>query len=278
MKKIVHRASALLVLFLLGVLSPLPASGSTKGSSPSPRDPAVAAPLVHKWIVDRMLKWSPPGRSLFKDAVETKEEGAARYAEIASAAITVAYDPSEDPFVTGPTGRAQSLAILLSLAWFESGFRKDVDLGRGPVARGDKGRSWCMVQVLLGNPDKDGKTSRRVVLTKDGGASIVTDKTKSVGWGGEDLVADRTKCFRVGYRFLRKSFRACPGQAFDDRISVYGAGACLKNWEPSQVRIRHAKRWLALSGPPERDQDVISKIFPSEAPGEKPSPKFALSH
>lgn len=275
MKTTVYRAAALLVFSFLAIVSPSGASEASEAAAGAPRNPSVTVPELHKWVHDRLKKWSPAGRSFIKEAKESKEEGEARYAEIASAAISVVYDPSELPIVEGKDGRARSLAILLALAWFESGFRRDVDLGLGKLGRGDQGRSWCMVQVLLGNPDRDGKTSKRVVLGDNGAISIVTDKSKSTGWGGEDLVADRTKCFRAGLRFLRKSFRACPGQAFDDRISTYGAGACLKNWQPSQVRVRHAKRWLADSKPPMGDQDVISRLFPSKDPSEKPAPKFA---
>lgn len=245
-------------------------------SKPAPRDPTSSVPQLHAWLVDRMKKWSPAGRSFIKDAKETKEEGEARYSEIASAAISVVYDPSEKPIVEGKNARAKSLAILMSLSWFESGFRRDVDFGIGSLGRGDSGKSWCMVQVLLGPPNGSGKTTRRVVLGPDGTVDVVTDKSATLGWGGEDLVADRTKCYRVGMRLLRKSFRSCSGQAFEDRISTYGAGKCLKNWEPSRVRVERAKRWLAESPPPMGDQTVISALFPT-TPTSGPAPKPASS-
>lgn len=235
-------------------------------SPASPPDPRTATPEVQKWVTDRMKKWSPAGRSFLKEAKETKEEGEDRYDGIASALISVVYDPSEEPIVGGKNARSKSLAILMALSWFESGFRRDVDLGLGSLGRGDNGKSWCMVQVLLGLPNKDGKTEKRVVLGPDGDIQIVHDKTASVGWGGEDLVADRTKCFRTGLRLLRKSFNACPGQHFDDRISTYGAGQCFKEWEPSRIRVRRAKRWLAEVPPPMGDQTVISALFPTLPP------------
>src|SRR5262249_9689221 len=105
-------------------------------------DPIVA------WALSIMLGWAPPGRSHIKHAIETPDEGAARYAEVARAAAKVAFDPAEAPIVAGPRARSQSLAIMLSVAHHESGFRRDVDLGLGPLARGS-GVDSCLMQIRV---------------------------------------------------------------------------------------------------------------------------------
>src|SRR6266567_3614595 len=97
------------------------------------------------WALALMISWTPPGKSRLADAVESPEDGKARYAEIARAAAKVAYDPATKPLFAGPKGRAATLALMLSVAWHESGFRKDVDLGVGKHARGS-GTDSCLLQ------------------------------------------------------------------------------------------------------------------------------------
>ncbi len=156
-------------------------------------DPIVA------WALSFMLSWAPPGRSLIKDAIETPEAGTARYAEIARAAASVAFDPESKPLVGGPRARSQTLAIMLSVAYHESGFRRDVDLGIGALARGS-GTDSCLMQIRVGRG------------------------TTEEGWSHEQLVADRDKCFRVGLRLLRRSIGACRSLPPLDWLSAYARG------------------------------------------------------
>ncbi|HED37378.1 MAG TPA: hypothetical protein ENI76_03920, partial [Ignavibacteria bacterium] len=153
----------------------------------------------------------PPGRSYVKDAKETSEDGKIRYGEISNAMISVAYDPSEHPLFIGKYGRAKTLALLASIAWFESGYRRDVDLGLGKLSRGDSGKSWCMMQIMLGRPDPvTGMTRKRVLLTNN---SFKLISRKNPHWdsayGGTDLINNRIKCFRAGLHLIRNSFHAC---------------------------------------------------------------------
>src|SRR5262249_52953536 len=111
-------------------------------------DPIIA------WAVALMISWAPPGKSKIKDAIETAEDGRARYAEIAKAAAGVAYDPNTKPLFGGARGRASTLALMLSVAYHESGYRKDVDLGLGKLARGS-GTDSCLLQIRVGT----GKTT-----------------------------------------------------------------------------------------------------------------------
>jgi hypothetical protein len=231
-----------------------------------------------------MVTWLPPGRSFIKDAIETPEEGKARYERIADAAIAVAYDPDEKPIFGGKYGRAKTLALILSIAYFESGYRKDVDLNLGPLARGDKGESWCMMQFRLGRPSFDGDTKKRVVMDGSGikwySRPVIYEKGRArfkeppeggwPGWGGKALVSDRHKCFTAGLHFIRKSFNSCRHLPIVDRLSVYGAGRCLKNMQGSRIRVVKAQKWLAHSKPPLTDKEVMELLHPDPDPEDAP--------
>lgn len=212
---------------------------------------------IHQWVLNRMLSWNPPGRSLIRDAKESADDGKRRYEEIANTLVSVAYDPKEQPIFSGKYGRARTLALMLSVAYFESGFRKDVDLGVGSLARGDSGKSWCMMQIMLGNPGASGNTKTRISLN---GESYKLTSDPNDGWGGNELVSDREKCFRVGINLLRKSFRSCPQLPIEDRLSVYGAGQCILNMQPSRVRVKKAQDWLKIDVPPLTDKEVLDLL------------------
>lgn len=169
-------------------------------------DPIIA------WALAIMLAWAPPGRSGIKDASETAEAGTARYGEIARDAARVAFDPGERPLVAGPRARSQSLAVLLSVAYHESGFRRDVDLGLGPLARGS-GTDSCLMQIRVGKG------------------------TTPEGWSHADLVADRVKCFRAGFRLLRRSIGACRRLPPLDWLSAYARGQCAVDEPTSHALI-----------------------------------------
>jgi hypothetical protein len=173
-------------------------------------------PIV-AWALAIMLSWAPPGLSRIKDAVETPAAGAARYAEIARAAARVAFDPMERPPVAGPRARSQTLAVMLSVAFHESGFRRDVDLGLGPLARGT-GVDSCLMQIRVGRG------------------------TTVEGYSHADLVGDRDKCFRAGLRALRRSIGACRGFAPLDWLSAYARGQCVANEPTSRALIGPALR------------------------------------
>lgn len=214
------------------------------------------------WSTDRMRIWSSPGKSGYADAQESEIEAIERYQEIAEAASEVAYDPSEAPLYSGSIGRAQTLALLLSIASFESGgFSKNVDLGIGAYANGDHGNSWCMMQVRLStiNPLTN-KTYQRVAL-KDDVIEYTTDPT--VGFGGEDLIADRVACFRVGLHAVRMSFKACAQNIPLYRLAVYTSGKCDTGHTASSLRITRAMNWLSITPPPFEDEIAMGFFNPS---------------
>lgn len=251
-----------LALQLLLHSTPLRAEPSEPSLRPAP---SVAATSLHQWLTDRMLSWMPPGRSYIPEAKETPDEGKARYEKIADAMISVVYDPSERPIFTGKYGRARTLALVASVSWFESGYRKDVDLGTGALGRGDRGRSWCMMQIMLGTPDpKVGSTKSRVFLTQDSFKIVQpNDPRWASAYSGADLVQDRQKCFRTGLHLLRNSFRACRSLSVEDRLGVYGSGRCQAGWQPGRYRVRKAQRWLASGKPPLTDSEALKLLHPA---------------
>lgn len=250
------------ILALAALLTLLP-----KASLAEPASPSFRVTSLHQWVVERMEMWSPPGITYVKDAKETAEEGRARYERIADAAISVSYDPSEKPVFQGEHGRAMTLALLTSIAFEESAFRKDVDSGVGPLSKGDSGRSWCLAQVMMGKAEADGRTRTRVVVGDDGSLRFVKDSSKETGWGGEDLVQDRTKCFRVALRLARMSFASCSGLPVQDRLSMYASGSCDAGSQASRRRVGRAQKWLWRNAPPLRDSEVLDLLL-SPSPGE----------
>jgi hypothetical protein len=226
--------------------------------------PSFRVTSLHQWMVDRILMWSPAGITYYKDAKETYEEGKTRYESIADDILSVSYDPSEKPIFSGQHGRAMTAALLASIAMHESRFRKDVDEGVGPAARGDSGESWCIAQIRMGKPEADGKTSRRVIIGEDG-LRFVNDKSKTIGWGGEDLMSDRKNCIRAAIRIARMSFYTCSKLPVEERLSLYasGDGACVRGRDASKARVSSAQQWLAKRRPPLKDKEVLELLHPS---------------
>lgn len=182
------------------------------------------------WALAFMLTVAPPGPWYG----ESKDETIARYRQIAADAVSVAYEPDVAPLFSGPTGRARTAALMLSVAFHESGFRKDVDLGIGPRARGDSGQSWCLMQIMVGK----GRTVE--------------------GWTGQDLVRDRTRCFRSGLEAIRRSFAVCHGNPQDELLNAYTSGSCSRGGAQSRSRIRSALRWVATHPVPDGDDATVA--------------------
>ncbi len=214
---------------------------------------------LEDWAVDRMSLWQPPGRSSYQNARETPEAGLARYHAIARDVIAVTYDPSEAPLFPGPYGRAKTAATILSMSDFESGYRKDVDTGEGEDARGDGGKSWCLMQIQLGVA-VHGRTAIRI---KTDGPYFAWTTNRSEGWGGEDLVRDRQSCFRAALHIIRQSFAVCSSLPLNEKLSMYASGNCTDGRTASRIRMDQAIRWLAQVAPPLNDKQTLDSITQS---------------
>jgi hypothetical protein len=207
-----------------------------------------------QWCVDKMVQWNPPGRPTYPLANEEIEDTMRRYADIARDAISVIYDESETPLFPDIRGRARTLAVLLSIAHSESGFRRDVDFGLGRSARGDMGASWCLMQVQLGAPIGD-TTPKRIELTNKS-YLFVTDH----GYSGQDLIQDRKLCFRVALRMIRSSIATCKDLPIEERLSNYTSGNCISGKEASRIRMLDAMWWFDHARPPVNDLDILTSL------------------
>jgi hypothetical protein len=165
------------------------------------------------YLVTAMLSWVP----LHAQTAETKDEAMARYESIAQDAAAVAYDDQEAPLFWGPQGRTMTALLMLSVASFESSYRKAVDDGTG---LGDHGHSFCLMQIRVGSG-----------VTRE-------------GWTGQDLVTERGRCFRSALHILRGSFSVCHKLPEEDRMSAYATGHCFENAAVSRTRISRARNYF----------------------------------
>lgn len=183
------------------------------------------------WAVAQMLRWVLP---------EAQHEAhRVRYERIAEDAAKVVFDPAEPPLFAGEDGRLKTLALVLSIASYEGGFADDVDKG---TRRGDQGRSWCHMQINLGEG--------RIVLEGD---EWRWPSKPGEGVGGKELVADRQLCFRVGLHMARASFKRCKN------LSIYTSGQCQKDEPKARARQARAVDFLKKSPPPGVDADYEPK-------------------
>lgn len=188
-----------------------------------------AAPLT-AWLYALMLWLHPPAAAVARThlpaARETVAEREARYWAIAEAVATVVSDPAERPVFAGPEGRARTAALLLGISYLESGWRRDVDLGLGPHARGG-GVDACFLQIRVGR----GRTRE--------------------GWTADELVTDRTKCVRAALRLVRASYGACRGLPREHALTAFAAGRCdsERGQRASAARIAVARRLLEHAPP-----------------------------
>ncbi len=173
------------------------------------------------WLLSVMLSTVPPGKLVRPAAaVETPEEGRARYAQVARTIAEVAFDPAEAPIFRMNGGREQTAALLLAVAFYESSWRRDVDLGIGPSAFGDHGRSCGMWQAHIGKG------------------------TTLEGWTCADLLADRKKAVRAALAQMRRSANACRRKPITEWLNVYASGTCERGAKESRLRVGKALEWF----------------------------------
>ena len=175
--------------------------------------------VLTAWLLSIMLATVPPGRSRRpEEAVESAEAGRARYAAIARAMAEVSLDPAESPLFPGERGREMTALLLLTISLHESHWKRHVDLGLGPHARGGGGRYHCMMQILVKN-----------------------EKTPE-GFTAEDLVKNRHACFRRGLHILQRARRFCDDAGPRAFLNHYASGTCHRGARAA------AKRWKTFDG------------------------------
>lgn len=223
------------------------------------------------FIVALMLAVAPHPRVTYPEAQETPAERTERFNAIAKDVLAVTMDPTEKPLFGGKVGRIKTTMVLLSIALYESAYRKDVDFGQGKHARGDSGRSWCMMQMQMGPLNEEGKTTTRMVLTPEGKVEWISDPKDiryAASLGGEDFVRDRKLCFKAALHMVRMSFGACGQVKPEERLKVYASGSCDKGEHESYVRMSRAAIWSK-----ERPKDITdSDLLPPPKAEDPPAP------
>lgn len=217
--------------------------------------------LFITWLVAFMTQFAPPGRPTWvPEAKETKIEAEARYESIAQDIQTVISE--EEPLFKGPQGRIKTASVILSIMFHESGFRKDVDLGAGKQAKGDGGNSVCMMQLNIGK----GRTFSW--NTKKLRPALPADPPDEVmeGWTAKDVLADRKKCIRAGYRIIKLSFGATSGLPALEWLRVYASGRSDAGSKESRSRMGLALKYFGEHKPDFVDVDFMApvKVIPPE--------------
>lgn len=167
------------------------------------------------YLLSIFVATAPLGRTRPALAAESPDEARARYTEIADAiAETVNESP---PLFKGEKGRVRTALVMASVAYLESGLRKDVDLGLKKGFAGDCGL-W---QFNLGG----GRTAE--------------------GWDCKELTSDRRKAARAALRMMNRSFNACAKYGPDALLRAFASGTCERGVHESKVRLELARRWEA---------------------------------
>lgn len=222
--------------------------------------------LARQWVVNFIEKYAPPGRKVYYDeATETKEEAQERYASLADDLIDTVYDVNTKPIFAGPTGRSQTVSLLLGIMFWETSFRKDVDFGIGEHSRGDHGESWCLMQIKIG----DGRTASWNTRLNRVATPMDDPEDVRPGYSGEELVHDRKLCFSEGLKVVRGSFGVCHDLPLAERLSSYASGSCDKGRDASKKRVNTGIRWFYNSQRFFKDEELIDseKILPIAAKG-----------
>lgn len=199
--------------------------------------------LAVSWAMSIITAVYNPGDKIYyKDAEETVTEAQERVKDIAGDVIEVVYNPETKPLFEGEFGRAKTAALLLAIATNESGFRKDVDFGVGPKARGDGGQSWCLMQLKVGQNRTIpwNFVEDRVPRWNDPKTDIFQ------GYYGFELVTERRLCLSEGLKLMGASMRACRKLPLNQRLAGYVIGSCSnpEGYPGSEDRFAKAFRWF----------------------------------
>jgi hypothetical protein len=212
------------------------------------------------WLYAIMMSISPIDQPHhIPEAQESIAQAKVRYQEIAESIYDVSFDEEVAPLFGGSKGRQRTALTLLAVTYFESGFRRDVDLGIGRrrLARtgwNDFGRSWCLGQVNLG---------KREIMGPDGEYVDASATVTPEGWSGPELVADRGKCLTAVLNAVKRSFGACSKLPQEERLAAYASGRCDTDQgrELSKARMRFARRL-------EAKHPLVLEIVPDPLPSE----------
>lgn len=179
--------------------------------------------------------------------VETYQTGLLRYRTIAEAITELAYDPERD--YDCPAGRLSKL--LLTVAFHESGFRRDVHSGIGPDALGD-----CRYRKVDGEMVKIAGSCRSHCLAQ---LLFPSDKRRKVGGysRGEVIGTDKDstrRCFEVAAGALAHFDDKC-GRRLSCTFGRYGGVTVPSRHAGVKARVR--TYWRLRQAPTKLDEKVL---------------------
>ncbi len=175
--------------------------------------------LLSAWAFSAILALAPSND--YTKKFESETEMKSRYQDIADDLVEAI--SSSKPIFKGDRAELDTAALLIAIAKFESGFRKDIDNG---IVKGDSGRSICLMQINLGN----------------GKVKVGNDEMQS--WYAKDILADRKKCFMVAIEVIRESMKSCKSYKGSDVLSMYTTGTCQANEKFARHRWNLAKNLI----------------------------------
>ena len=207
------------------------------------------------WLASMMMSWIKPSiiletrddsrlaetTAISSVNLETREEMYERFTSIANDAVDTVQE-SGNVFY-GDYAVLRSAWAILGVAHHETRWAKEVDVwtheGTGVIKDG----AWCLMQIQLGKKktylDDDNKTYR-----------MDSHNKTAEGWTGRDLVDDRKKCFKVGYRMIKQSFGACRHKPMELHMAAYASGSCERGHTRSRELVNEM---LGLSRIPPKE-------------------------
>lgn len=212
---------------------------------------------VVAWIFALMSFLAPPEKLTAAPHVqlpgweETLEQRTERYESIAKDIFEVVYDVSAKLPYRGKRGRAQSTALLVAIAFMESGFMPDVD--KGPCYRKGSFRTRC-----------DGGLSAGMWQARLGEGETLLSIHGVDGLKQADLFKDRKTQVRIALHMVNRSFKTCRLLGPEAVLNVYSSGSCSRGQKPASARLALAKRAYAAR-PPTWKEDKEFVIVPLTA-------------
>ncbi len=219
------------------------------------------------WIIAFLIAKVPPGQPQYGGLIETQQETEIRYESVAEdLAEVIANEPS---FYAGDYGLARTATVMLSVAFFESGFSAKVDRG---LLRGDGGRSVCLMQVNVGKGRTSAwnKTTGKWASPADDPADVV------LGWNADELIADRKRCFLAAHRLMRSSIASCSRLGALEGLRAYASGTCKDGSDASRRRMSVAVRWFNGHVPSFSNDDILFSKDLLSSLRFSPDPRFGL--
>ena len=181
------------------------------------------------YLLAAMLAWMPARNQVHR---ETEEETLARYRSIAADVAEVCLDPNEPPVFEGENARVKTALLLLSVAFWESAFRPDVDRGTCKPPECDNGLAVSLWQL---HPE-DGFIFDGDVYTfaRNRTAQWREEHARDI-YGREQLLGDRKLAARIALHIIRYSMKNAHS------LGIYtGEGG---NGPKARQRLRHALDW-----------------------------------